>query len=221
MRSLDLLKGAVALLIIGSVFNEHFDLLPIPHLADVHISISILCFALFSVGLYHDRLSRSLMKQSKSGAHHRYAMVPHAGKELLFREGLTTFLLAIPVIPTFYHFPREIHLGMGVLLFSIHGLIRCLRFYRGDNLELVLAEDRISFTLRSARSILYQNIREVKVKYEHIYFILKDGRVEDLPLAYFDGNGKGIMETVRKKLEEKGVKNKLPLQEETSGSANS
>lgn len=221
MRSLDLLKGAVSLLILGSVFNEHFDLLTIPRLSDVHVAISALCFALFSIGLYHDRLSRSLMKRSKSSAHHRYGMARIAGKELLFKEGLTTFLLAIPVIPTFYHFPGEVHLGMGILLFTIHGLIRCLRFYRGDHLELILAEDRISFTLRSARSILYQNIREVKVKYEHIYFILKDGQVEDLPLAFFDENGEGVMETVRRKLEEKGVKNKLPVQEDPSGSANS
>lgn len=184
MKRLEILKGLAAFLALVSTYNAHFDLIQVPRIQDVHIALSLLCSLLFLTGLYHDRLSRRMMARARDKEHEAFPMSRRASDELLFREALIGFLFFIPVIPALLIFPNAPHLGLALFLFPMHGMIRAYRTKRMTGMQLIVGDDRIVYPLRSNRSILYEEIKRVDIKYDYIYFIRKDHRVETLPLEF-------------------------------------
>lgn len=212
MKRLELFKAFTALTVLASAFNTHFDLLRISRQWELHLALSLICSSLFLIGLYHDRLGRRLQRTAKEEEHLRFGMTRKAAKELMFTEGLLTFLFAIPVIPTMLSFPGEPHLGLSVLLFPLHGLIRCFRTRYLKNLELILGENGMVITLRSPLFIQYKELRRAEFKYEDLYLILRDNRVRSLPLAFLQEEGKEALKILGQRLKEKGIEGADELQ---------
>ncbi|MFB6257202.1 MAG: hypothetical protein ABEH38_00795 [Flavobacteriales bacterium] len=214
MRRLEILKGISALGILGTTYNAYFDLLAIPRLYELHLALSLLCVLLFLVGLYHDQLSRRLMQKAREEAQESFRLDPQASRDLLFREGLIGFLLFLPVIPSLLKFPEQPYLGLSLFLFPLHGLLRGYRMKWMKGLYLVIGSERIAFPLRSTRSIRFTEIQKVAVKYEHLYFILKNDSVETFPLDHLPPNDKGnALRSLGEKMKEKGIKGSDTVQE--------
>lgn len=205
MKRLEFLKGITALAILATAYNTHFDLIRIPKKEELHIALSVLCFLLFLLGLYHDRLSRQTRLRTLRTDHRVFPYGRQASQDLLFREGLIAFLLFIPVIPALLRFPEQPYLGLALFLFPLHGMIRGYRIQRMLDMELLIGEDRVAFPLRSTRSILYQELRRVEIKYEYLYFILKDDRVECLPLEFLAERKQEALDLLGEKLASEGI----------------
>lgn len=221
MKRLELFKAIAALTVLASSYNSYFDLLEIPRRWDVHLALSLLCTSLFLIGLYHDQLGRKLLRKAKEVEHIRFPMTRRASSELLFTEGLLTFLFAIPVIPVMLSFPEEPHLVLSVLLFPLHGLIRCYRTRYLKNLELIIGQNGLVITLRSALSIRYQDLKRVELKYEHLYLVLKDKRVRTLPLDFLEDEGKEALGALKERFKEMGIRGAESLQDPSSSTKSS
>jgi hypothetical protein len=219
MKRLEFFKGIVALSVLATAYNAHFDLIQVPKRADVHLAISFLCVLLFLAGLYHDRLSSRLLRRVRAEEHDAYPMGQKAASDLLFREGLIGLLLFIPVIPALLSFPAEPYLGLSLFLFPLHGLIRAYQTKWLKGMELLIGKERLAFPLRSTRSVRYDELREVALKYEHLYLILKDDRVETLPLDFLSDNKEHALERLAERLKENGIKGHEALYE-LAGSGN-
>lgn len=213
MKRLEILKGLVAFAVLASSYNSYFDLIEVPKLREVHVALSLLCFLLFLTGLYHDHLSRRMMIRARDTEHEAFPMTRKASDDLLFRESLIGFLLFIPVIPALLSFPNEAHLGLATFLFPMHGMIRAYRTKRMTGMQLIVGEDRIVYPLRSNRSILYEELKRVEVKYDHIYFIRKDHRVDTLHLEFLPEEDGRAWDRLSERLGAYEVKGSADLQE--------
>ncbi len=213
MKSLEYLKALCALSILASTYNTHFELLELPRVQDIHLGISLLCVSLFLIGLYHDHLSHKLVEKARLQEHRSFPLAPRAANELLFREGLLGFLFFIPVIPALLRFPQAFYLGLSLFLFPLHGLIRGFRTKGMKGMQLIVASDRFVFPLRSHRSIRYEDLKRVVVKYEHLYFVLKDNRVETFPLEFLPENSEEALKSLSERLKAHGVKGNGSVQE--------
>lgn len=213
MKGLEYLKLLSALAILASTYNTHFELLQIPRIQDVHLGLSLLCVSLFFIGIYHDHLSRQLMEGARQQEHSSFSLSPRAASEILFREGLLSFLLFLPVIPALLRFPQASYLGISLFLFPLHGLIRAFRTKWMKGMKLIVASDRFVYPLRSNRSIRYQDLQRVLVKYEHLYFVLRDGRVETFPLEFLPEKNEEALRSLSERLIANGVKGGEAVQE--------
>lgn len=213
MKRLEILKGLAALSVLATAYNTHFDLIGIPRLWELHLALSFLCILLFLAGVYHDQLSRKLMEQAQREEHRSYDLNPLAAQELIFREALIAFLLFIPVIPALLRFPGEPYLGLSLLLFPVHGLIRSIRTRAMKGMSLIIGEHSFAYPLRSTRSIRYEELDRIEVKYGELFFIRKDGRVDTFPLEFLSEGRERAIEHLQERLASYGVKGSGALQE--------
>ncbi len=182
MKRLEILKGVAALSVLAIAYNSYFDLIDLPRREDLNLALSILCTLLFLAGLYHDHLSRKMLRSARKKGSRSFSVSRKGIRDQRFREGLLIFLFFIPVIPALLSFPSQPYLGLSLFLFPLHGIVRSYRAQKMKGAELIVAPDRIAFPLRSTRSVRFEDLDRVALKYEHLYFIFKDGKVETLPL---------------------------------------
>lgn len=213
MRRLEFLKGVAALTVLATAYNNIFDVVEIAKGYEFNLALSFLCAFLFLAGIYHDKLSREVLKQAQNEGYQSYPVSRDGIRDLIFREGLLSFLFLIPVVPALHSFPTQPQLGLSLFLFPLHGAVRIFRSQKMKGTELVIGPDRIAYTLRSTRSVHYEDLDRVAVKYEYVYFILKNERVETLPLEFLPENKKDILGHLAERLKANGVKGGNAVQE--------
>lgn len=213
MGRLELLKGLAAFTVLAAAYNHYFGLIEIARSYEIHLALSFLCTLLFLTGIYHDRLSHQVMKRAQKEGSRSFPVSPEGIRDLLFREGLLSFLFFIPVVPALLSFPAQPHLGLSLFLFPMHGAIRMFRSQRMKGTGMIIGPDRIAYSLRSTRVVHYEDLDRVAVKYEHLYFILRDGKVETLPLEFFPVKKKEPIQLLADQLQANGIKGGEAVQE--------
>ncbi|MFB6307135.1 MAG: hypothetical protein ABEH43_09160, partial [Flavobacteriales bacterium] len=169
---------------------ERFENTP-PYFNDIMLGIALGILLLFLINLYKEYLIKQIQKEFNEENYSKLPLTQKASNDISFKNKIQILLLSFPLLITLFTLPEYPHVSFSILLF-VGKSIKDAQNAKNKQFSLYLNNSVLKSDLEKPRSISFDDLKKLDVKYNTLFFIYNDNNITTIPLTYLPNSGSDI-----------------------------